>query len=85
MFLSWLCDTFDTGHYLYGSFSKHDLRILAAQFATNLLVAGVMRTLEADADLSVFKVSATKIRKCLKPMLKSGTFISEVCPVSEQL
>ncbi|KAK2161345.1 hypothetical protein LSH36_118g02010 [Paralvinella palmiformis] len=55
MLLSWLCDTFDTGHYLYGSFSKQDLRVLAAQFATNLLVAGVMRTLEADADLTVFK------------------------------
>ncbi|GIY64075.1 uncharacterized protein CDAR_65241 [Caerostris darwini] len=48
MLIHWLCSAFPDDHYLRFLLSKQDLKILAAQFCTNLLAAGVMRQIEDE-------------------------------------
>ncbi|GFV65772.1 uncharacterized protein TNCV_4154081 [Trichonephila clavipes] len=48
MLLHWLCSAFPDDHYLRFLLSKQDLKILAAQFCTNLLAAGVLRQIEDE-------------------------------------
>ncbi|GFU28300.1 formin-2 [Nephila pilipes] len=48
MLIHWLCSAFPDDHYLRFLLSKQDLKILAAQFCTNLLAAGVLRQIEDE-------------------------------------
>ena len=58
MLVGWLCNIFDEQHYLHYKLSKVDLRVIAVQFCTHLLAAGVVKRLEQqDEPLNIFKVS----------------------------
>ena len=60
MLVAWLSSTFDEQHYLHYALSKVDLRVIAVQFCTHLLAAGVIKILErddAESPYVIFKVS----------------------------
>lgn len=46
MLVNWLCSSFDEHHYLYYILAGSDMRVLAIQFCTHLMAAGVVHTLE---------------------------------------
>ncbi|KAL1444503.1 hypothetical protein MTO96_029814 [Rhipicephalus appendiculatus] len=48
MLLNWFCTTFPEDHYLRFLLTKQDLKLLAAQFCTHLLAAGVLRQIEDE-------------------------------------
>ena len=58
MLIAWLCSTFDEDHYLFYTISKSDAKVMATQFCTHLLAAGVIKRLDGDLDpTNIFKVS----------------------------
>ena len=59
MLIQWLCSTFDGDHYLAGILTQHDYLIMAAQFCTHLLAAGIMKRVEDEGKVAqvTFKVS----------------------------
>ncbi|XP_023214558.1 protein cappuccino-like, partial [Centruroides sculpturatus] len=48
MLIHWFCSAFPEDHYLRYLLTKQDLKILAAQFSTHLLAAGVLRQIEDE-------------------------------------
>uniref|UniRef100_T1JJV2 FH2 domain-containing protein n=1 Tax=Strigamia maritima TaxID=126957 RepID=T1JJV2_STRMM len=46
MLINWYCSAFTEDHYLHYLLSKQDLKILATQFCTYLLAAGVLQQIE---------------------------------------
>lgn len=48
MLLNWFCTTFPEDHYLRFLLTKQDLKLLAAQFCTHLLAAGVLCQIEDE-------------------------------------
>ncbi|KAK7066966.1 Fmn2p [Halocaridina rubra] len=46
MLINWFVSTFSEGHYLRHVITNQDLKILATQFCTHLLAAGVIRQIE---------------------------------------
>lgn len=57
MLVAWLCSTFDEQHYLYYMLSKVDLKVIAIQFCTHLLAAGVIKRLEEEeTPVALFRV-----------------------------
>lgn len=60
MLINWLCSSFDENHFLYGLLSGSDMRVLAIQFCSHMMAAGVIHTLEEQhAATHIFKVSAS--------------------------
>jgi hypothetical protein len=61
MLINWFLSAFPEEHYLRLLLTSQDLRILAAQFCTHLLAAGVLRQIP-DKDVTLeplFRVSKT--------------------------
>lgn len=46
MLINWFVSAFSDGHYLRHVVTSQDLKILATQFCTHLLAAGVIRQIE---------------------------------------
>lgn len=46
MLINWFVSAFSEGHYLRHVVTPQDLKILATQFCTHLLAAGVIRQIE---------------------------------------
>ncbi|XP_012943027.1 uncharacterized protein LOC101864502 [Aplysia californica] len=53
---TWLCCLFDESHYLYATLSRHDFRVIASQFCTHLLAAGVLKEEDKKHKGNIFKV-----------------------------
>lgn len=58
MLLNWFCVSFPDDHYLRFLLTRQDIKLLAAQFCTHLLAAGVLCQIEdGNAPLeSLFRV-----------------------------
>ena len=68
MLIQWLCSTYDEGHHLFYILSSTDMKLLAIQFCTHLLAAGVIKRIEDDSSHSdIFKVSNNNpdLQSCL--------------------
>jgi hypothetical protein len=67
MLINWFVTSLPEEHYLRFVLTSQDLRILAAQFSTHLLVSGVLRQIpDKEAPLeSLFRVSSGAFLKRL--------------------
>ncbi|KAL3874749.1 hypothetical protein ACJMK2_037720 [Sinanodonta woodiana] len=55
MLLNWLTYAIDSSHYLRLVLTKHDLNVVACQFCTCLIAAGVIKQIETKEKEEVFK------------------------------
>ena len=58
MLINWFVSSFGDDHYLRHDIAPQDLKLIAVQFCTHLLAAGIVRQIE-DANVSIeliFKV-----------------------------
>ncbi|CAL1536956.1 unnamed protein product [Lymnaea stagnalis] len=53
--VNWLSSEFDESHHLHVILSRHDFRIIVAQFCTHLLSAGVLSEVDRRHKESIFK------------------------------
>lgn len=59
MLINWYVSELDANHPLGNSLSQQDHKLLAAQFCTHLLAAGVLKQLK-DADVPLHQVFKVK-------------------------
>jgi hypothetical protein len=55
--LNWLLDSFKEGNYLRDLLAPSDMRILAQQFASLLLAAGVLKHIEEEQTSNAFDIN----------------------------
>ncbi|KAK3581849.1 hypothetical protein CHS0354_009737 [Potamilus streckersoni] len=55
MLLNWLTSAIDSSHYLRLVLTKHDLNVVACQFCTCLIAAGIIKQIETKEKEEVFK------------------------------
>ncbi|XP_014673616.1 PREDICTED: mucin-19-like [Priapulus caudatus] len=55
MLLNWLCSSFSDDHYVCSALNRQELRLIAAQFCTHLMAAGILHALEGQQQSTIFR------------------------------